>query len=197
MQEIKSKLRTEARAKRKLIYEKSSLDETIAKSLLNLDEYKKAKTVLIYVSLDDEIKTDEIISVSLADGKRVAVPFCRDKFGNMDFYLIDSFSQLESGSFNVREPKIDECEKLTDFSDSIIIVPGMLFNINGFRIGYGKGYYDKFLGKYSGKSIGLCYDEMIVSDIPHDKYDKSVDLIVTQSGVINCNNGGRNGQFCI
>ena len=193
MQKIKSELRKEARAKRKSILNRETLDAKIANSLFNLDEYIEAKTVLIYVSLMDEIKTDEIINHTLQTGKKVAVPFCKDSCGNMDFYLIDSLEQLEAGSFNVREPKIDECEIFSDFSDSILIVPGMMFDEEGYRLGYGKGYYDRFISKYGNLSVGLCYDEMLVKSIPRDEFDKSVDIIITQSRIIKCSNGGRHG----
>ena len=193
MQKVKNELRKTARLKRKHIDKKEFLDERIAQKLFNLDEYKNAETVLIYVSLDEEIKTDGIINTALKSGKKVAVPFCKDSFGNMEFYLIKSLSQLKVGSFNVREPDINNCEALNDFSNSIIIVPAMMYDRNGYRLGYGKGYYDRFLSQYEKTAVGLCYDEMIVSEIPRDKYDKSVDIIVTQSNVIKCNNGGRNG----
>ena len=191
--QIKSKLRKEAREKRKQILNREISDELIAEKLLSLDEYKDAKTILIYASLDEEIKTDDIISRAHSDDKRVAVPYCYDESGNMGFYLISSVDELETGSFNVREPDKNQCEKLENFSDSIIIVPGMMFDKSGFRLGYGKGYYDRFLAKYNQISIGLCYDEMLVSSLPRGKFDKNVDIIITQSEIIRCNNGGKNG----
>ncbi|MBQ9532040.1 MAG: 5-formyltetrahydrofolate cyclo-ligase [Eubacterium sp.] len=193
MQVLKSELRKQARIKRKLLNDKMLSNERIAENLLNLEEYKNAKTVLIYVSTEEEIKTDEIINIAFSQRKRVAVPFCRDNHGNMDFYLIKSLSELKIGIFNVREPDIDKSEFLNDFCDTVNIVPGLMFDSDGYRIGYGKGYYDKFLERYSGTSIGLCFDEMIISDIPRDNYDKNVDIIVTQRRVIKCNNGGCNG----
>ena len=191
--QIKSKLRKEAREKRKQILNREISDELIAEKLLSLDEYKGAKTILIYASLDEEIKTDDIINRALSDDKRVAVPYCYDESGNMGFYLISSVDELETGSFNVREPDKNQCEKLENFSDSIIIVPGMMFDKSGFRLGYGKGYYDRFLAKYNQISIGLCYDEMLVSSLPRGEFDKNVDIIITQSEIIRCNNGGKNG----
>ena len=193
MQEVKKEFRKTAREKRKAILNRDISDKKIAEKLFALDEFKMAKTILIYASIEDEIRTDDIINCALESGKNVAVPLCSDEKGNMDFYLIDSLSELETGMFGVREPNADNCDKLSDFSDSIIIVPGLSFDKFGKRIGYGKGYYDRFLSRYSSFAIGLCYDEMIACQLPADEYDKSVDLIITQSDVIKCNNGGRNG----
>ena len=190
--QIKSELRKEARQKRKSIVDKDKKDN-IADNLFSLDEYINAKTVLCYASLDDEINTDIIINRALSDNKCVAVPRCRDLSGNMDFYLISSLNQLKSGSFTVREPTPDGCKMLCDFDNSIIIVPALMFDKGGFRLGYGKGYYDRFLNNYNHPSIGLCYDEMLTDKIPIDEYDKNVKIIVTQSNIIKCKNGGRNG----
>ena len=191
--QIKNELRKLAKAKRKSIDNKLSKDKLIAEKLFSLKEYKECKTLITYVSLDDEVKTDDIIIHSLKAGKRVAVPFCKDNLGNMDFYLIDSLTQLSIGSFSVREPNIYECERLNSFNDSIAIVPGLIFDKNGYRIGYGKGYYDRFLSKYNGVSVGLCYDELLKDNIPIGEHDKNVDIIITQSIVGKCNRGGKNG----
>ena len=191
--QIKNELRSKARAIRKNISSKDKFDVEIKNRLLNLAEYKSAKTVLIYVSLDNEIKTDEIILNALDNGKNVAVPFCEDSFGNMNFYLINSLDDLKIGSFNVREPNKNICRKLENFSNSIIIVPGMLFDKRGYRLGYGKGYYDRFLSAYNQTKIGLSYDETLVDELFTDEFDKNVDIIITQSRIISCKNGGKNG----
>ncbi len=187
---IKSDLRKQAAEKRKQIDCKQEKDFLIVKNLLALDEYLNAKTVLIYASLDDEIKTDNIIKTALDDKKTVAVPLCLDKDGKMEFYSIDSLSNLKKGNFGVREPSPDESKLINDFSEAIIIVPGLLFDKEGNRLGFGKGYYDRYLAKNEIFSIGLCYNEMMIEKVPVDEYDKNIDKIVTQSGVINCKSGG-------
>ena len=184
--QIKNELRKKAQEKRKLINNKDELDSLIENRLVNLDLFQNAKTVLIYVSLDDEITTDGIIKIALNKGKTVAVPYCKDKNGAMDFYIINSLSQLNIGSFGIREPNVNNCVLLTDYNDAVIIVPGLLFDKKGNRIGFGKGFYDRYLAKNKILSIGLCYDEMIIDYVPVDKYDVNVDIIVTQSGIINC-----------
>ncbi|MBE6741565.1 MAG: 5-formyltetrahydrofolate cyclo-ligase [Ruminococcaceae bacterium] len=190
--QIKNELRKLYKLKRKSVINKADKDKLISEKLYALEAYKSCKTVLTYVSLDDEIKTDDIIIHSLKAGKRVAVPYCKDDMGNMDFYLIDSLTQLSIGSFSVREPDINECERINSFNDSIAIVPGLIFDKNGYRIGYGKGYYDRFLNEFNGISIGLCYDELLTESLPIDKHDKNVDILITPGTTI-CNRGGKNG----
>ena len=98
----------------------------------------------------------------------------------MEFYYLRSFDEdLESGAFGVLEPKIGRCEKMTDFSNSICIVPGLAFDNEGYRLGYGKGYYDRFLCNYPGVKIGICYASCVKRELPHGFYDVPVGILVT------------------
>lgn len=192
MRKIKSQLRAEYKIKRKNILDKALLDCQIQDNFLNSDIYKNASTILCYCSLDDEISTDRIIKKSLDDKKIVAAAKCLDTNGNMEFYIINSFNDLFSGSYNIREPK-DYCKAVIDFENSVIVVPALCFDTFGYRLGYGKGYYDRYLQNHSLISVGLCYNSNIISQLPTDKYDKAVDYIVTQNKIIDCKNGGKNG----
>lgn len=189
----KTELRKIIKVKRSLIENREVKDKAIFQSVINLEEYKKADTVLCYLSLDDEIKTDELVRYSLENKKRVAVPFCKDENGNMDFYFISSLEDTKEGTFGVREPNIKKCEKIKDFSSSIIIVPALCYNKNGYRLGYGKGYYDRFLENYTFISVGLCYNSLIADEIPVNEFDKPVDIIISENEIIRVNNGGKNG----
>ncbi|WP_448901646.1 5-formyltetrahydrofolate cyclo-ligase [Eubacterium sp.] len=188
----KKELRSYIKSKRKTIENKAEKDSLIAQNLLSLDEIKKADTVLCYISLDDEIYTDEIVRVLLDSGKRVGAPYCVDNNGNMDFYYITDFDDLRIQSFGVREPVLEKCEKITSFDNAVIILPGLCFDKNGNRLGYGKGYYDRFLQIHSLISVGLCYNSLIVKKVPTDMYDKKADIIVTENDIIKTN-GGKNG----
>ena len=97
----------------------------------------------------------------------------------MEFYLIKSFNDLEVATFSVLEPKVNQCEKLTQFSQSVCIVPGLAFDIRGYRLGYGKGYYDRFLNKYDLPKFGICYTLCTQTKLINGKYDKPVDLLIT------------------
>lgn len=191
--QIKSQLRKEIKLQRRNIQNKKQADERIANRLFSASYYRSADTILAYVSLPDEIETDCIIEYALSNNKRVAVPYCVDDDGHMEFYLINSLNDLQIGSFGVREPRLDVCRKLDSFDNSIILVPALSFDDKGYRLGYGKGYYDRFLQNYPFISIGLCYNIFVKNEIPIGEYDKKVDYIVTEDRIISCDNGGKNG----
>ncbi len=183
---LKNKIREKCKKIRTEMPElqKRGLDRKITARLLNLWQYRDADTVFTYVSTDLEVDTREFISRALLDGKTVAVPKCVDGTRLMDFYVIKSFDDLESGAFGVLEPIPEKCEKITDFSAGMCIVPALAFDRAGYRLGYGKGYYDRFLSNYCGETLGLCYNSCIRDKLPHGKYDRCVDKIITQSNII-------------
>ena len=180
------------KAKRKSIENKLEKDESIFRNLISLPEYASAETILAYASLEDEISTDRLVEYSLSAGKRVALPKCADREGNMDFYVINSLSDLKKGYFGIREPDAEKCEKLEDFSSSLLIAPGLLFDRGGYRLGYGGGYYDKFIKNFSFISVGLCYNSFIIKEIARENHDEFVDIIISENEIIYCN-GGKNG----
>ena len=169
------------------------LDSKIFENVISLDEFKSAETVLCYVSYKSEVDTLKLISYCLENNKQTAVPYCDDKYGKMSFYVIGSLDVLKKGAFGILEPDNIKCRKLTDFSSAIIIVPGLCFSEKGYRLGYGKGYYDRFLKNKSFISVGLCYNSLIKKEIPINDYDEAVDIIVSDKEVIRINNGGKNG----
>ena len=179
--ERKKQLRKEILSRRKTLQsvEKSAKDTAITKKLLDFDKVKKASVILPFVSTKDEVDTSDFIAECIKLGKTVAVPRCKDEC-NMEFCVISSSSDLEKGMYGIYEPKKDcavlEAEKITD---SVLIVPGLCFNDEGFRLGYGKGYYDRFISRYKGYSIGVCYKEFMTDEIPTDEYDKPVDTVIT------------------
>lgn len=159
--------------------EKKAADNEIFARLTSFAEYKKARTILCFVSTDIEVDTVNIINAALSDGKAVAVPKCLDKQGKMDFFLIHSLDDLEKGEFGLLEPDPARFEKLSDYRNSLCILPGFAFDRQGFRIGFGKGYYDRFLKDYTGVTAGICYNTCIAAALPHGRYDKPADYIVT------------------
>lgn len=164
---------------------KKRLDRSIAANVRALREYRPAKTLLVYVSTSIEVDTTIIIENAWADGKKVAVPRCIPDTRDMEFHYITSFSQLSSGSFSVLEPD-DSLPVVTDFSDCLMIVPGMQFDMKGYRLGYGKGYYDRYMVRFTGKSAGICYSDELKPYMHHGRYDRSVDIIVTDLKIKTC-----------
>ena len=167
-------LRNKYKEIRKNILNKEEYDQVIFNKVINLEEYKQSDLILIYVSLKDEVDTIKLIEYSLEKGKKVAVPKCEGNY--MIFYYISSLEDLERGNFEILEPKIKE--EVSDFNNSICIIPGVLFDKQNNRIGYGRGFYDRFLEKYTGIKIGLTYKECICDEIDIDENDIKMDIII-------------------
>ncbi len=184
--QIKDIIRQEIKEKRRYIEDKQHKDSAVCTNLINSHIFKNADTILCYSALKYEISINEFIKCALALDKTVALPYCTDKNGNMQFYIIKSFDDLKHGSFGISEPDTDKCKLLQSFNNAIIIVPGLCFSTDGRRLGYGKGYYDRFLQNSSLISVGLCYNTFVRDDIPVGEFDKSVDFVITEDSVINC-----------
>ncbi len=190
---VKSELRNKYKQMRKNVVDKNCKDNLINEFLCNTREYKSCDTVLFYAALNDEVNLDLSIKASLNNSKKVALPVCVDNNGKMQYYYIRSFDDVQVGTFGVREPNIAACDLVDSFDDAVCIVPAIAFDKSGYRLGYGKGYYDRFLSDFNGISIGVSYDECIAQSLAPDEYDIPVDYIVTQSGVFSAAQGGKNG----
>lgn len=159
------------------------MDEKILKKISLLRKYKNANVVFTYVSKSIEVDTYNIIEMCWKDGKKVAVPACNKETRTMKFYFINSFDDLEKGTFGLLEPNENKCREVRDFSEGLCIVPGFAFDFSAYRLGYGYGYYDRFLQHFGGTTVGICYSNCITPKLPHGRYDKPVDIIVTNSYV--------------
>lgn len=182
---LKKKLRAEAREMRRAMSpeKKQLLDRKIKNKLLNLWAVREAQAVLCYVSTDIEVDTREFINALLEMGKPVAVPRCEGEKSNMNFYYIDSLDDLSPGSFSVDEPESCAERMVTETENTLCIVPAFMFDKSGYRLGYGKGYYDRYLSRYKGSTIGICYSENIKDELFHGKYDRTVGAIVTEKNI--------------
>lgn len=183
---LKAELRKELLQKRRSIIGKEQADSLICKNLLESELYKNADKVLFYAALKDEINIDYCISDALSRGKCTGLPVCCDTDGNMKFYSINSLNDLRCGFFGIREPNTERCAEIVDFKNALCIVPAVAYDKNGYRLGYGKGYYDRFLQKVNVISVGLCYNELIIDELPAEKHDISVNYIITRQGIFLC-----------
>ena len=183
---IKKKMRAEAKESRLSMEPsiKSTFDKKICNKLLNLWAVRETDTFLCYVSTDIEVDTREFIKALLDAGKRVAVPRCEGGPSEMNFYYINSLDELSPGSFGVDEPDPQKNVMLSITESTVCIVPAFMFDENGYRLGYGKGYYDRYLSRYRGSTIGICYSANIQKELYHGKYDRSVDLVVTDKDIL-------------
>lgn len=178
-EEEKMMLRAHYRSMRQKMTEghKRGLDLEITARVLCSSEYMESKLILAYSATRYEIETVHLIRAALLNKKQVALPRCEDD-GIMRFYLINSLDDLECGSFGIMEPKA-ECKPVSELSDALCIVPGLSFDPEGNRLGYGKGYYDRFLKNFKGVSMGLCYASFIKWNIPALSYDVPVGMLAT------------------
>lgn len=177
----KTKLREEAKAYRHNLssLEKQELDCGVMKNVLKLREYKNCEILYVYVSTEIEVDTKQIISAALKDGKKVAVPRCVPNTRQMVFHYITDISELKVGTFGVLEPP-ENLPVANDYNNSLMIVPAMIIDKFGYRLGYGKGYYDRYIANYTGVTAGICYTNNIKYKIYHGKYDKKLAYIITE-----------------
>ena len=185
----KQRLREEHLAAREALseQERSVLDDRITQKLLATSEYVEATTVLTYVSVSSEVSTRMFIECALRDGKTVAVPRCLPGHC-LEFVAITSLDQLIAAPFGLLEPP-KELPALTEeqMNASICIVPALLVDIKGYRLGYGAGFYDRFLSTYPGKKICLAYQQNLSRTmLPHTTFDVAVDEVITESDVLTC-----------
>ena len=180
MQVSKKELRKQLLTKRRGLDENYRLqrDIQIYNKLMELPLIAEADTVFTYVSTEIEVDTILFIDAMLSFGKTVAVPKCEGK--EMRFYAIDSLADLQTGAFGIPEPS--GAEEITDYKRSVCITPALSFSEKGFRMGYGGGYYDRFLAEYTGTSIGICYEDFI-GDIVTEEYDLPVKIVVTEEKI--------------
>lgn len=177
-------LRNLFKLNRDAVDNKTELSEKICQTLFKSDEYRNCESIFLYASCGSEVCTDSIMHRAFADGKRVAFPRCIDKNGNMKFYYINSSSELILGYYGIKAPPT-HTEAYFGNENTLCIVPGLAFSIDGYRLGYGKGYYDRFLSEFKGVSIGLCYDVCLCKTLPTDEYDKKVNYLITDKRVYN------------
>ncbi|MCL2637455.1 MAG: 5-formyltetrahydrofolate cyclo-ligase [Oscillospiraceae bacterium] len=172
----KFELRQKLLQNRKPCPEKDSL---ILKNLLSLKEFKEADLLLTYISTEKEVDTRALIKKCFELNKRVAVPL--SGVHEIAFYEINSLSDTEEGKFGIREP-LKTQKKAQISNKTFCVVPALACNEKGFRLGYGKGYYDRFLAEFNGTSAVLCYSENII-EIPTEPHDHAVDMIITEGGI--------------
>lgn len=158
----------------------------VRERLWKLALFLHAKLVLTYVSSkDNEVDTRGIMERLLAEGRGVAVPAV-EPGGLLTWHMINSPAQLAPGAFGIPEPDRQECARVFPNAGSVALVPGIAFSRDGHRVGFGGGYFDRFLREFPGTSIGLAYDFQVVTSLPHEPHDVKVNLVVTESTVHVC-----------
>jgi len=162
----------------------TSVSNDVYDNLFNLINYDDYNTYFIYLDFKNEVKTNRIINFLLDNGKRVLVPLTNSKDVSMKAVEIKSFDDLSVGNFGVLEP--NDIDNDNDIVPEVVIVPGVAFDINGNRIGFGKGYYDNYFNSLVSIpiKIALAYDFQVLDSIPSEKHDVKMNYIVTGKKVI-------------
>ena len=181
---MKTQVRKKYIAIRKGISGKAEKSALIAERLFELDAYKNARTIAVYKSMASEVCTNGIISRALAEGKTVALP--KTAGSEMNFYAISADESFEKSPFGVLEPVGDAEKYVPPAALDLIIVPGVAFDRDKNRLGFGKGCYDRFLAGTKARTISLCFSEQIVEkgEIPTDEFDIKMQSIITEKGII-------------
>jgi len=153
--------------------------KSIQKKLKKIESFRNAQKIGAYYPTGSEILTQDIMQEALSNGKEIFLPKVIGK--EMEFRKIIDFSNLERGSFDIMEPR-DECPVNNNLD--IILVPTVGISPSGVRLGYGHGYYDRFLTKNKIKTISLTLEKQIIKNIPRSDYDIIIDWIVTEDRVL-------------
>lgn len=175
--EIRQQIRKKLLKLNNLEYDTQSAK--IREKLLHEPSILEGKTIAITISVKPEVDTIHLIEKLWQLGKHVVVPKCNAKTREMIFYRIENFTQLENVYMDLREPIPQLCEIVPKSQIDVCIVPGIVFDKFGYRIGYGGGYYDRFLLDYKGKTIAIAFHEQLIGEVPRYPHDLPVGLIIT------------------
>ena len=195
--QCKREQRNRLRALRKSLGQEQRLciDAKIEQRLLSLPEFQTCELLLTYLDFGSEVRTRGIIQAAWDRGKLVALPRCVPHSREMRWYCVTSLDSLVRSPLGVEEPPADEGAELPVGSsckrDALALVPGLAFDERGFRLGYGGGFYDTFLARFAGRSVGLCRECQMVDDLAAlkaiDSHDLAVDMLVTEGRCVRPN----------
>ncbi|MFO0751945.1 MAG: 5-formyltetrahydrofolate cyclo-ligase [Thermodesulfovibrionales bacterium] len=183
---VKASIRRDVLSRRDSIAsaQKSGKDEAIRKTLFALSAFQSARFVLLYASFRSEVDTFGILRFCLEKGKRVALPRVDAAKGELFLYEIRDMNDLATGCWGILEPiPASERERGVQEMD-LIVVPGVAFDEQRNRLGYGKGYYDRLLREKRAEAVALAYEEQIVASLPAEEHDVKMDSIITDQRVI-------------
>ena len=172
-QELRASIRQQKRAMTEA--EIVSRSEKLAQLFLASEAYRTAKTIYGYLPYNQEVRTVPMLEQAMRDGKRVAVPKC---YGDeMKFIFMDDLSKVEKGYANIPEPIANE--PIADDETALVLMPGLAFDPQGHRIGYGGGFYDKFLAAEPGHpTLALCYAFQMLDHLETEEFDIPVDTVL-------------------
>jgi len=167
--------------------EVNSFSEKIISTLKKLPAFKKSNNIMLYLSFNNEVDTFRLIEYCFKHGKKVIVPFClKEGTRIIPTEIKDVNQDLVRSSFGYMEPKGEIVKPFDKDLIDLIVIPGISFDLRCFRIGFGAGYYDRFLGKLDHKipTVGLAYDFQIIDSVPNEYFDVPLDYVITEKRII-------------
>ena len=156
----------------------------IANALYHHEDWIQAKVIGITVSKEPEVDTYQIIRRAWESGKQVVVPKCHPKEKKLSFRTLTDFSQLESVFYGLFEPIVDQTIEIKPEEIDLLIVPGLAYTSEGYRLGFGGGYYDRFLTGFNGKTMSLAFHFQVIPQFDIEKHDIPVSKIITNQEII-------------
>jgi len=165
--------------------ERHRRDEALCRVAEGLVSFRYAEYVLLYAATEGEIDIGPVAELALEKGKKVCFPRCDKKTHTMTYHMVSSLEELQADSYGILEPSEDSpiynAEEHT--GAAVCFVPGLVYDKAGYRLGYGKGFYDRYLSAFSGCTIGVVYSDYILPIVPRGRFDVSVDILLTEKGV--------------
>ncbi len=190
----KAELRKQMKQKKEQLTEKEIFfySREIIKNLMEQKEYQECQTILTYANFNQEVITIGLIRQALAEKKTVALPRIEGTKNDrrMEFYQITALEDLESGYDSILEPKEEIIEPIRETKEALMILPGLAFDKDGARLGYGGGFYDRYLKHHGVRAaIGLCYDFQLLpaGEIPTEETDHRATKILTPTRILSSN----------
>jgi len=170
--------------------ERLRLSNNIATRISELESYKEAVTVLGYMNFGAEFAAEIFVLQALQDGKQVMLPKVNREDKQLELYRVTDLAQdIAPGTWDIREPIADRCKKVTELNlVDFILLPGVAFGLDGARLGYGGGFYDKLLARlpHQPTLVAAAYALQVVENIPQENTDRKVEWLITEQETIHC-----------
>ncbi len=186
LDEVKKRIRKEVLAVRNALSpaEVEAMSRGIGERFAGLPVLHQCTSVMIFMSFGSEVNTDYVIEWLWEQKKNVLVPRCKPETRELEIYPITTFADVEPGYFGIREPRRDLRPPVAKETIELVAVPAVAFDRRGYRVGYGGGYYDRFLAGMKVSTVGLAFSCQIIPEAPVDKYDRAVQGIITEQECI-------------
>jgi 5-formyltetrahydrofolate cyclo-ligase len=162
--------------------EKKQLEKELTEKMLGTDLWKRSHVIGMTLSMEMEWDTTTLIKAGWRQNKLICVPRTEKKGRKMSFFQLNHFGQLKNSTNSIREPE-EGAREVEKKAIDLLIVPGLLFDKNGYRIGFGGGYYDRFLKDFTNHTASMCTDKQIKETLPTETHDVPVQYLLTETGL--------------